>query len=126
MKADRAPHRECVADFRSKATRREKTESIITMVSNVQNSLQSQRTPAERALGGDKGKEGEEGYKMRALQIRKGERESLYKHVVCKPYKSGTDPLPQSPDATWSVPLAFLPCKALKPCRGTLDEPVTN
>lgn len=48
------------------------------------------------------------------------------KHVVCKPYKSGTDPLPQSPDATWFVPLAFLPCKALKPCRGTLDEPVTN
>lgn len=24
------------------------------------------------------------------------------------------------------VPLAFLPCKALKPCRGTLDDPVTN
>ena len=93
----------------------------------MRHSLQSQRTPAEKALGrGTKKKEGEEGVKMWELQIRnRVRRESVYKHMVVN-WLLQQVLAPPPTEGTRSAPLVLIPCKALKPCRGTRDEPVTN
>lgn len=126
--ADRLRPWEWATELKSKVTRKGKAEhhhirSLTCALTTV-----TEHPSRKGSWEGRKGEEGEKGIKtwesQRGTRVqRKPVCKHMFVHHLCTP---STDPLPQLGDATPSAPLAFLPCRALKPCRGTRDEPVTN